>query len=238
MIAETDSPEIKLNMLTYIKEERVHYGVPPINSIVNALRISESESVMASLNDDIIAIAEVNDNINLTENDIAQMIADKVKSSYKGAIEIKHERIAVVSCTVLQSDIFRIESMISDAEDNLKGMIINQSLGVISYKKRFNSLRSDIMNHPEKEWNIEAIIRSMGFSKSHFHRIYKELYNTSCKEDIIASRLEKVKWYLKNTSLSISQISEICGYSNYSHFIRQFTDRMGVTPTVYRKEKK
>jgi AraC-like DNA-binding protein len=75
----------------------------------------------------------------------------------------------------------------------------------------------------------------MGLSKSHFHRIYKELFDTSCKEDIITSRMNKAKWLLENTALSASQISDQCGYSNYSHFIRQFTARTDMSPSAYRK---
>jgi len=44
--------------------------------------------------------------------------------------------------------------------------------------------------HPEKEWSIDSITRSMGLSKTHFHRMYKEFFGTSCKEDIIAIRME------------------------------------------------
>lgn len=75
----------------------------------------------------------------------------------------------------------------------------------------------------------------MGLSKTHFHRIYKEFYGSSCKDDIICSRLEKVRWMLDNTTLTIVQIAEECGYSNNSHLIRQFTGRTGMTPSAYRK---
>ena len=88
-----------------------------------------------------------------------------------------------------------------------------------------------------KEWNIEAAGRSLGVSKSHFNWIYKGLFGTSCKEDIISSRIKKAKWLLENTSLPVSQISEQCGYANNSHFIRQFNERTGQTPSDYRKNR-
>ena len=233
LISENSSSRITLTLLSYIKEERVHYSVPPVNSIVNAIRLSDEGAVLASIGDDIIAIASQGGNND--EKDLAHSIAEKVTSSYKGSVEIKEERIAAVSCSVSQTDIFSIDSLISSAEDKLRGKIISLSSGAFSYKDRFNSLRNEIFRHPEKEWNIEAVTRSMGLSKSHFHRIYKELFGVSCKEDIIASRLDRVKWLLENTVLSLAQISEQCGYSNYSHFIRQFTAHTGMSPSVYRK---
>ena len=135
------------------------------------------------------------------------------------------------------ADIFSIEERMSSMEDKLKGMMISLGSGLFSYREIFTALRDDIFSHPEKEWNVEAITHSIGLSKSHFHRIYRELFGTSCKEDIITSRMDKVKWLLDNTSLSIAQISEQCGYSNNSHFIRQFSSRMGITPSAYRRKK-
>ena len=235
MIAENSSTHLSLTLISYIKEERVHYSVPPINSIVNAIRISDDKAVLTSIGDGIIAFAASDEDNSSTENMLTENIAEWVKNSYKGSVEIKQERIAAVSCSVSQADIFSIESLISSAEDKLKGKIISLSSGIFSYKDRFNSLRDDIFRHPEKEWNIEVLTRSMGLSKSHFHRIYKELFDSSCKDDIINSRLNKAKWLLENTSLTAAQISEKCGYSNYSHFIRQFTSRTGLSPSAYRK---
>ena len=49
--------------------------------------------------------------------------------------------------------------------------------------------------------------------------------------------MKKAKWLLENTSLPVSQIAEQCGYANNSHFIRQFNERTGQTPSDYRKNK-
>lgn len=228
-----NSGTVMLAVLSYIKEERVHYSVPPVNSIVNAIRISDDRAVLASLGDEMIAA--VFSGKAVTEEELACEVAERVISSYKGTVEIKQERIAAVSCAVSQADIFRIESLINDMEDRLRGRMISRSSGAFSYRERFNALRSDIMRYPERNWNIDSITRSMGLSKTHFHRIYREFFGSGCKEDIIGARLEKVKWMLVNTALSVAQISEQCGYSSSSHLIRQFTERVGVSPSAFRK---
>ena len=236
LMAENSNCAVTLALLSYIKEDRVHYGVPPINSMVNAIRISNGNAVLASITDDIIAVVLTDTKQNADEHELVLTIADSVRSSYKGTVEIKQERIAAVCCQISQTDIFNIDSFISEMENKLRGKMISQSSGSFSYRERFAALRNDIMKHPEKDWNLEAVNRSMGLSKSHFHRLYKEFFGTSCKEDIISSRLEKVKWLLDNTSLSVAQISEQCGYTNTSHLIRQFSSRSGMTPAAYRKK--
>ena len=233
LMAENSSSDVELTLLSYIREERVHYSVPPVNSIVNAIRLSGDNAVLASLGDDVIAVVHTERRGNARE--LAAEVADIVRSSYMGTVEIKQDRIEVVSCTVSQSEILGIDRLISDMEDKLRGRMISRNAGAFSYRESFDALRNDIMKHPEKDWNIDSITRRMGLSKTHFHRIYKEFYGSSCKDDIICSRLEKVRWMLDNTTLTIVQIAEECGYSNNSHLIRQFTGRTGMTPSAYRK---
>ena len=237
MIADDNSSALTLSLFSYIKEERTHYNVPPVNAIVNAIRLKNDKAVLASLGDDIIASASVSEYTENTEESFIDMAIKSVRDSYTGAVEIKKERIIVVTCTIVPSDIFSIDSLITDMADNLKGKIISLGSGIFSYNDRFIALRNEIYAHPEKEWNIESTGRSLGVSKSHFHRIYKGLFDTSCKEDIISSRVKKAKWFLENTSLPVSQIAEQCGYANNSHFIRQFSERIGQTPSDYRKNK-
>ena len=235
IMAENSNAVLTLTLLSYIKEERVHYSVPPVNSIVNALRLKESDPVLACINDDIIAC--VKEDSDVSEQAFVRSVAENVRFSYHGAVEIKQERIAAVTMKIQASEIFAIDDMIKEMEDKLRGRIISICSGSFSYKDRFTSLRDDISRCPEKDWNIESITRSMGLSKTHFHRIYRELFASSCKEDIIAFRIEKAKWLLENTSLPVSHIAEQCGYSNNSHFIRQFSSHTGSTPSDYRKQK-
>ncbi len=232
MIAENSNSVLNLTLLSYVREDRVRYSVPPINTIVNAIRLSDPQAVLASVGEDMIAVVKQGET---AAGDPSEKVVQAVTESYRGAVEIKRDRIVFHTERVSAVDIFSIEKLISGMEDRLKGRMISFGSGTFSYRDSFTSLRDEIFRHPEKEWNIEQITRSIGLSKSHFHRIYKELFDTNCKDDIISSRMEKAKWLLENTSLSVSQISEQCGYSNNSHFIRQFSSRMGMTPSAYRK---
>lgn len=236
LMAENNSSEYLLTLVSYIKEGRVRYSVPPVNSIVNAIRLSNEEYILASIDEEIIAAVLKSDGRKHASAELAADISTKVNASYRGAIELKTDHIAVISKYITSADIFEIDTLITELTDELKGKMMSLSSGMFSYKDRFIALRDDIFRHPEKEWNIEAIIRSMGISKSHFQRIYKELFDTSCKEDIITSRIEKAKWLLENTIIPVTQIAEQCGYLNSSHFIRQFGTRVEMTPSDYRKK--
>lgn len=235
LMSDNNSCEYLLTFISYIKESRIKYTVPPLNSIVNALRLSDEEYILASINEEIIATVIKTDGRNISSYELITDILKKIKNSYKGAIELKSERIAIISKIITSADVFDIDSIISHMTEELKGKIVDLGSGMFNYKDSFINLRNDIYQNPEKEWNIENILHNLGISRSHFHRLYKEIFNTSCKEDIITSRIEKAKWMLENTIVPVSQIAEQCGYLNISHFIRQFRLRTDMTPSDYRK---
>ena len=63
-----------------------------------------------------------------------------------------------------------------------------------------------------------------------------DIYMTLCGNDIIESRMKAARAYLTDSDLAVQRIAELCGYRNTEHFIRQFKQRNGVTPAVYRKQ--
>ena len=148
-MADNNSSEYLLILVSYIKEGRVRYSVPPINSIVNAMRLSKDEYILASIDEEIIAAVIKNDGKKLTSTEVAVDISDKVNASYRGAIELKTDRIAVISKTLTSADIFKIDNLMSVLTDELKGKMMSLSSGMFSYKDRFIALRDDIFRHPE-----------------------------------------------------------------------------------------
>ena len=123
----------------------------------------------------------------------------------------------------------RIEYMVSKAN-----FAAGQSL---DYRMQLQRLRREIYLMPEKEWSITEIMRRIGISRSHFQRVYKELFSISCGDDVIRARIEKSKQLLVYTDLRIQEIALQCGYSNESHFMRQFKDKCGITATQFRKKR-
>lgn len=235
-----DSETVRvLTVISYMKNEKKKYPVPPIHAIVNALRIaSPEEMLLASIEDDLIAIVSSDNEQKGLHRDWAGEIAEKADEIYKGTVMIEPENIVFFSERIASADIFSISEILDDAVHNIRGKMLTMQAGIFSYRDTFTTLRESIFSSPQNEWSVESITRSLGISKSHFQRIYKELFGTSCKEDIIAARMERAGYYLTHTELSVTEIAERCGYPNISHFIRQFKKKNGVSPNEYRKTKR
>ena len=100
---------------------------------------------------------------------------------------------------------------------------------------KLSLLRSKIYSRPYLKWDIANLSHQICLSPSYFQHLYKKQFGITCKADIIKARMEYAKLLLRNTSMSIHHVSEQCGYENDVHFMRQFKQLMGITPTQYRE---
>ena len=101
--------------------------------------------------------------------------------------------------------------------------------------ERLAGLRARIYNEPSDEWNVQNMARSVALSDSYFQHLYKKVFGTSVVADVIASRIERAQYLLLSTDYSVTRIAQECGYKSDVHFMRQFKEEVGLSPTKYRK---
>lgn len=81
--------------------------------------------------------------------------------------------------------------------------------------------------------SVPAICRQFGIGKSTLYEIFKSNFGCSLSERIQYYRNEAAKKLLKETSLSVSEISEAVGFHDSNYFIRFFKKQNGCTPKAY-----
>jgi len=106
-----------------------------------------------------------------------------------------------------------------------------------SVSQRLRHLRSEILRTLSHPWTVAEMASRISLSESRFYTVYRSLYGTSPMDDLIHARIEAASQALLSTDLSVSDISASLGYSNTTHFIRQFGRLTGTSPLQYRKEK-
>lgn len=84
--------------------------------------------------------------------------------------------------------------------------------------------------------NAADIVRFIGVSKSQIQRKFQTLLNHSIYDVIIDYRIRLVKEYLKNTQISLCNISKLSGFKYNSHMNSLFKLKTGMTPAEYREE--
>lgn len=82
--------------------------------------------------------------------------------------------------------------------------------------------------------SIAALARFAQMSTSEFTRAFIDAFETTPYQFVLTRRINRAKILLATTTLAISDIAHLAGFSNPSHLSTAFHSRIGVTPTAYR----
>ena len=91
------------------------------------------------------------------------------------------------------------------------------------------------LKYLSEDFNMEYLCSSMHISHSHLCRIFKQSENMSPIAYINILKMERAKELLRNTNMSVLEVSSASGFREYEYFLRLFKRRHGVSPTTYRK---
>lgn len=90
--------------------------------------------------------------------------------------------------------------------------------------------------HYQKDLTVEEIANACQLNRSYFSKLFKEKKGCPPQEYLIRLRLSKAADLMKNTSVSIGDISASCGYPNQLHFSRAFKQHYGLSPREWRAQ--
>ncbi len=84
--------------------------------------------------------------------------------------------------------------------------------------------------HIEHPMLIEQLTQTIGLSLRQLERLFKEQLATTPGRYYLTLRLERARQFLRQTSLSIMEISLACGFNSASHFSRSYKNHYGHSP--------
>lgn len=91
-----------------------------------------------------------------------------------------------------------------------------------------------INRHFSEELTLEQIAKSCYISVNQLCRIFKDTLGTTVMKYVIGKRISEAKKYLK-AGYNVSDTALMCGFRDYSNFIRTFTASAGISPGKYAK---
>lgn len=81
---------------------------------------------------------------------------------------------------------------------------------------------------------LENLAKRFAISRSMLVMLFPQFTGKTLKSYITDKRIAHAVMLVQNSSLTIQEISHICGYENYSTFFRNFRKVAGSTPSEYR----
>ncbi len=93
-----------------------------------------------------------------------------------------------------------------------------------------------VEQEPGRFWDVAAVAEVAGLSRTQFNRVFQREMGIAPVTYIIRRRMERARFLLRESRLSISQIADTLGYRDVYFFSRQFRQATGESPRTYRKK--
>lgn len=88
-----------------------------------------------------------------------------------------------------------------------------------------------------KPITIKELAHNVALSESYFIKTFKNLTHITPIDYLISIRISNAKRYLAESTLSVVEIADICGFNDASYFSYYFKKKTGMTPSQYRANK-
>lgn len=82
--------------------------------------------------------------------------------------------------------------------------------------------------------NVDKITKMFGFERSYLYRIFKNKFGVGVKEYMLEVRTERAKQFLAD-GYTVASTAFMVGYRDEFNFSRAFKERVGISPTEYKK---
>lgn len=103
-----------------------------------------------------------------------------------------------------------------------------------SEKTFVESARYYILKHFSENITLSDIANYVSVDKNYLIREFKKHFSITPINYLVQCRLDYAQNLIVSTSLSIKEISDICGYNSTSFFSTQFKNTFGITPSEFK----
>ena len=105
-----------------------------------------------------------------------------------------------------------------------------------SYSKAVRNCCDYIELHLEDPLSLSELAQQQGYTEYYLSRKFRQETGQTFKDYIREKRLERARFLLENTFLTIHEISERLQFGSQSYFTETFRKNAGIHPTAYREE--
>lgn len=157
-------------------------------------------------------------------------------------IHINELMLMIGAETYAQSDGFwtcRIRRMLLQAINCIYDIYVDQrKLHFFELSENTNpatTCADYIQANYNKDISLNDLCELVSVNRTSLNQKFKAQYHCTCMEYLLRCRLKIAQELLSNTNMKISEIAENCGFKYDTYFVRQFTNKLGISPAAYRK---
>ena len=87
-----------------------------------------------------------------------------------------------------------------------------------------------------RDFSLNELADLCKIGESYFQKMFKKIHGVSPKKYIIQLKINHACDLLRLERYTVTQIAELCNFSDIYFFSRQFKEYMGITPTQFIKK--
>ncbi|MBD8094861.1 helix-turn-helix transcriptional regulator [Pseudomonas fluorescens] len=107
--------------------------------------------------------------------------------------------------------------------------------GATLCSEREQKVKQLILANLAEPLEVTELARACELSRSHFSRAFKRTTGVAPQEWIRQQRIQQAKLLITGSALSLTQISQECGFCDQAHFCHQFSRSEGLNPLAWHK---
>jgi len=100
----------------------------------------------------------------------------------------------------------------------------------------FKQIESFIYEHIDQDVTLQMVADRFFYNPSYLSRLFKNKLNKNYLSFATELRMKYAKRCLEQPQLLITDVSRMCGYKSYKHFVKTFKSVTQMTPSEYRKQ--
>lgn len=99
----------------------------------------------------------------------------------------------------------------------------------------FSEIENFMKQHLDHDLSLQMVAERFFYNPSYLSRLFKTKLNKNYMTYVTELRIRHAQECLKDPGLLVSDVSHMCGYKSYKHFVKTFRSVTHMTPTHYRK---
>ena len=121
--------------------------------------------------------------------------------------------------------------------DAVASFLVMQRMAILKPDSVEMQLDRYLTEHFTQDIPVSTLCRRFGIGKTALYQLSRKNYGCGLAEHIRNLRINKAKQLLmEHPELSVAEIAESCGYSDYNYFITVFSRCVGMPPRQYQKQ--
>jgi AraC family transcriptional regulator of arabinose operon len=101
---------------------------------------------------------------------------------------------------------------------------------------RIDELSQKVRRAPGAPYTLDSMAAAVHYTPDHLVRLFRKYKGVTPVEYVIRCRMELAQQLLLFSGLPVRRIAETAGYRDVAHFSRQFSRRIGMPPSAFRRQ--